>query len=188
MGQEDKMGMKRAKEFSAGLRKTARMIKKNNWLIACTNQERGGPDGTTTPGGKGIPYYASLRIRVALDFRGSKIYKLRTVGNKKIEQLIGIKSICEIKKSSIDNPFRTAPIHIIFGVGIDDVRGNLQWYKEMTDSKKYHCIDRDWAVMDKAIKHIEENNLEGELRTKVIDLWDEIQEQFKPDRKRKVRF
>ena len=38
------------------------------------------------------------------------------------------------------------------------------------------------------IRYIEENNLEGELRECVIDLWEEIQEQFKNDRKPKKRF
>jgi len=65
MESEDKMGMRRAKEFSTGLRKSARHIASRNWIIACSNQERDGQMGAkVTPGGRGIPYYASLRMRI----------------------------------------------------------------------------------------------------------------------------
>src|SRR5574343_580630 len=40
MESEDKMGGKRAKEFSAGLRKMARIIAGNNKIVVFTNQER----------------------------------------------------------------------------------------------------------------------------------------------------
>jgi len=58
----DKMGMKIAKDFSQGLRKTCRLIKQNKFVVACTNQIRQGSTGETTSGGKGIPFYASLRL------------------------------------------------------------------------------------------------------------------------------
>ena len=66
MEDRDKMGMRRAKEFSEGLRKTCRLIANKEWLIACSNQVREGVMGEVTPGGKGIPFYSSLRIRVRL--------------------------------------------------------------------------------------------------------------------------
>jgi RecA/RadA recombinase len=188
MDDEDKMGMKRAKDFSALLRKTCRMIKGNNWLVACTNQERDSQTGTVTPGGKGIPYYSSLRLRVYPDPRGGKITKVKTKGKAKIEQTIGIRAMCEVKKSSIDVPFRKAPVYIVFQHGIDDIWANLQWYKENTGSTKYLAVDREWQSVEKAIKHIEQNNLEADLRNMVIDLWEEIQAEFQPDRKKKVRF
>lgn len=189
MTSEDKMGMKRAKDFSAGLRKSARLIANNNWIIACTNQEREGTGGgIVTPGGRGIPYYASLRIRITPMFQKWRVIKKKKIGNKEIENQIGILSSCEVRKSSIDNPYRKAPVYIIFGHGIDDIRANLQWCKDMTGNTKYHCINKDWGAMDKAIQYIEDNELEANLREKTIDLWEEIQDNFKPDRKRKARF
>lgn len=184
----DVYGMKRAKEFSEGMRKTCRLIAKNNWIVMCSNQERGGPDGTTTPGGKGIPYYASLRIRVSPAYRGGKIRPSRTIRGKALTKVIGIKSECEIKKSSLDDPFRKVPIYIIFDYGIDDVRGNLIWLKEHRGKKsKYLAVDEEFSVIDKAIAHIEANGLEEDLKEMVIDLWEEIEEAFKQTRKKKSR-
>ncbi|RLC88850.1 MAG: hypothetical protein DRJ03_01015 [Chloroflexi bacterium] len=189
MESEDKMGMKRAKEFSTWLRKSARIITKNNWLVACTNQEREGTGGgIVTPGGRAIAYYSSLRIRITLALRNWRLMKKVKVGRKEIENQIGIHSMCEIRKSSIDNPFRKAPIYIVFGHGLDDIRANLQWYKDMTGDTKYNCIDHKWQSMEKSIKYIEEQNFEKQLRNNVIDLWEEIQQNFKVERKKKKRF
>ena len=185
----DAYGMRRAKEFSEGLRKTCRMIANNNWLIACSNQEREGPSGITTPGGKGIPFYASLRIRVSPLYQGSKIVKEKTIiEKKKISKVIGIRSICEVKKSSIDEPFRTAPISIIFNYGIDTIRDELMWYKEVTGGTKYECPGGiGFGTIDKAISYVEENNLVEHLKDRTIDMWGEIEEKFKIVRARKKR-
>jgi len=190
MSDGDAYGMRRAKEFSEGLRKTCRIIANNKWIIACSNQERMGPSGTVTPGGKGIPYYSSIRIRLVKQYPQGLIEKKKKVGKKELKKTIGIVSIAEVKKSSVDDPFRKAPIHIIFGYGIDDIRGNLQWYKDVTNGKKYHCIDANWATMDKAIQYIEENNLENQLKKLVVDKWHEIERSFKSTttaRKKKKR-
>jgi hypothetical protein len=42
--------------------------------------------------------------------------------------------------------------------------------------------------MRDAIDTVEEEDLEGDLREEVIDLWEEIRSQFKHERKRKVRW
>ena len=187
MEEIDKMGMKRAKDYSEGLRKTARIIANNNWLIACSNQERDnqGMGGPTTPGGKAIPYYASLRIRIYPALQNAKLVKEKKVGKKVIKKVIGIQSICEVRKSSVDEPWRQAPIVIKFGLGIDDVHANLQWMKDMTGNTKYDAITKEYVRMDDAIKHVEEHNLEKKLRKEVIDLWETIEKSFKTDRKRK---
>lgn len=188
MESEDKMGMKRAKDFSEGLRKTCRLIANNNWLIACTNQERDSMDGrATTPGGKGIPYYASLRIRITQDFANGKIKREKTIKGVKHENIMGIRCTAEIKKSSVDVPYRKAPIHIVFGLGIDDVRANLEWWKKTNGLSKYEAVDREFGSMEDAIKHIETNNLEPRLKEMVVDAWIELQEQLRIDRKKKVR-
>ncbi|HUU86952.1 MAG TPA: hypothetical protein VMX17_04275 [Candidatus Glassbacteria bacterium] len=183
----DKFGMRRAKEFSEGLRKTCRLIANSNWLVFCSNQERESPSGITTPGGKGIPYYSSLRIRITPEFKGSRIKKTKTIDGKTHEKVIGIKSVCEIKKSSIDEPFRQAPVSIIFNYGIDSIRDELQWMKDARGLKKYDCFGEECATIEKAISLIEENNLQDKLKNATIDLWQEINEAFKIERKRKLR-
>jgi RecA/RadA recombinase len=189
MESDDAMGMKRGKDFSKGTRKTCRMIANNNWLIVCANQERDSlQGGKTTPGGYAIPFHASLRIKVAPAYPASKITKTRTISGKKYEKTIGIHSVCTVTKSIVDDPFRTAGIDIVFGVGIDDIRTNLQWLKEATGASKYDCINMEYALMEPAIRYIEENNLEAQLRDKVIDRWLEVEAAFKQERKKKRRF
>jgi len=188
MEEEDKMGMKRAKDFSEGLRKTCRFIANNNWLIVCSNQERNGTNGVTTPGGQAIPYYSSLRMRIAPEFAGSKIDKTKTIGKAKLKKITGVLSKIKITKSSIDEPFRECNISIIFGYGIDDIRENLIYKKLYTDNSKFLCPDgKEFAFIDKAIEHIEENNLELALKEETINLWYEVQKMFDTNRKKKVR-
>jgi len=182
----DQYGMRRAKQFSEGLRKTARIIANENWIVACSNQERHGPSGITTPGGKGIPYYSSLRIRIAPQFPKGKIYKEKKIGSKKVKRTEGIISTATVTKSSIDEPHRDAPIYIIFGYGIDDIRGNLLYMKDMTGGKKYNCISKNYTRIDQAINWIETHQHEEELRQQTIEVWRDVQKKFRTERKPKM--
>ncbi len=185
MDSSDKMGMKRAKDFSERTRKCCKLIADKNWVIACTNQLRSGQYGDVTPGGKAIPYYSSLRIHIK-EIR--KVEQKKSVQGKEQKKVSGIESTCYIKKSTVDDPYRVAePVFIIFGYGIDDIRGNLQWLKTNTGSTTYNAIDKDYKGLNAAVAYIERMNYENELKEKVIDLWEEIEEKFKVDRKPKVR-
>ena len=185
MDDKDKMGMRRAKEFSEGLRKTARIIANNGFLIACSNQLREGQYGKVTPGGQAIPYYASLRIEVS---QIGKIEREIDVNGKKIKKVIGIESNCLVKKSTVDDPYRSCRIFITFGYGLDDVRGNLQFLKDMTRDTKYDVFDgKSFVGMEKSILHIEENNLQERLKNKTIEMWQDVEQRFKSNRKPKSR-
>jgi RecA/RadA recombinase len=192
MGEDgDKMGMKRAKDFSAGLRKTCRLIANNDWILACSNQIRQGQHGEVTPGGKGIPFYASVRIRIAPMPQKSKIERSTTIdfGKKKqVKKIVGIISKCTVIKNTEDDPFREAPVYIMFRYGFDDIRANLQWVKDMSGNVKYDAITREFQALEHAVAHVEEDGVQNILREKVIDMWEEIEEQFKTERKPKVRF
>ena len=197
----DKMGMKRAKEFSAGFRKAARTISQMLWV--CSNQEREGDNGPVTPGGKAIPYYSSLRIRcrqikkieIEKGFMPKAILALQEQSIDKKEkkakevtvtQTIGILSECIIGKSTVDDPFRTAPIYIMFGYGIDDIRANLQYLKDMCNLTTYPTPDgKKYMGLDQAVMHVEENDLSKELKKQTIDIWYEVQDLFRANRLRK---
>lgn len=186
MDDKDKMGMRRAKEFSEGLRKTSRIIRNKNWLIVCTNQLREGTFGETTPGGKGIPFYSSLRIKVK---EVQKIIKEVMIGKKKVKKVLGIKTSCYISKSTIDDPYREASIYIIFGYGIDDIRGNLQYLKDMTGTTKYCELGgmEGYVSMERAVKAVERYDCQLKLKEAVMNLWHEIEEKFKIERVKKER-
>ncbi|MHA2265301.1 MAG: hypothetical protein ACXAEN_23170 [Candidatus Thorarchaeota archaeon] len=184
----DKMAGRRiALMFNEGLRKTCRQIRHNNWLIACSNQVRAGDFGETTPGGKGIPFYSSLRMRIAPPLKDKHIVKKIKVEGKEHEKVIGIRSIVEVRKSSIDDPYRKAEVYILFNYGIDDIRGNLQWLKTARNRTMYQALDKEFKSLRSAISYIEENNLEQKLRETVIEVWNEIDYKFREKRKEKER-
>ena len=184
----DKMGMRRAKEFSEALRKTCRMIANNKWLVCCTNQIRQGDGGETTPGGNAFPFYASLRLRIGPSKKGWQVEKGTKLYNKDHKKIIGIRSTVYVRKSSVDEPYRSCDVFIIFGYGVHDVMTNLQFVKDITGDTKYPAVVKSFQAMDHAVAYIEENGLEQRLREEVEKYWNELEDKFKTKRKPKVRF
>jgi len=188
----DKMGMRRAKEFSEGFRKAARILKQKNYIMACSNQIRENAGATgyqerfTVPGGKAIAFYASLRLRF------HKPEKVKTgekiIGKKKVKMVLGTKVKVEVYKSSISVGFKSAEVYIINDYGIDDIRANLQYIKDHTKNKQYMVNDEPvGASMEDAITKVEDDDLIQELKEEVIDLWEYIESKFAQKRKPKRR-
>ena len=185
----DKMGMRRAKEFSEELRKTCRIIKQNNYLMVCSNQVRqnldAGPYGQkyTTPGGESIGFYSSLRLRFA---KPEKIKVKRKIAGKEESRVVGVEVLVEVFKSSIWKPYHTAPITILFDYGIDSIRDELQYIKDKTASKVYTIGSESLSnSLEESIKIIEQDGLEKELKEEVITLWEDIESKFETERKPK---
>lgn len=183
----DKMGMRRAKEFSEELRKTCRILSQNNTLMVCSNQVRqnldAGPYGQKykSPGGEAIGFYSSLRLRC---FGTEKLKASRSIKGKEHKRIIGVKTGIEVFKSSVWKPYRTAEIYILFDYGIDDIQANLKYIKTNTGNTLYQIGDiKLGKTLDRAIRQVEEQGLEQELKEKTIELWNEIEEQFTEERK-----
>jgi len=201
METRDKRGQRKAKELHEMCRTIGRKIAHKHQLIVFTNQEIQGDYGKVTPGGSAVPYHASLRIRIARagarQLEATKTV-LRNVVNKKTGEIlkkkveltktIGIESKATTVKSSISNEYQEAPIYIIPGTGIDDIRANLVWLKKVMALNTFPCVDKEYSQINPAIKHIEDNDLEPKLREIVIDTWEAIERLFKQNRKKKVRF
>ena len=187
----DKMGMRRAKEFSEELRKTCRILANENHLMVCSNQIRqnldAGPYGQRykSPGGEAIGFYSSLRLRAS---KPRKIKEKRKVAGKEVTRIIGVQTDIEVFKSSVWKPFRTAPVTIIFNYGVDDIRENLQFVKDYTKNTVYSVNDTtlENAIND-SIAIVEEDGLVNTLQEQVIDLWEKIESRFETDRKAKIR-
>lgn len=185
----DKMGMRRAKEFSEELRKTARILAEKNYLMVCSNQVRinvGGGDWApkySTPGGEAIGFYASVRLQTKIV---EKIKKEKDINGKKVSRIIGVNIEVEVVKNSVWKPFRKAPVTIIFDYGIDDIRQNLQFIKDHTKSTVYkigtEVLDKS---IEKAIRMVEKNEWEERLKQEVILLWNQIELEFNSQRKPK---
>ena len=189
MEDEDKMGMRRAKEFSQELRKHCRTFYDKNILMACTNQIRTGQNNSrTTPGGNAIPFYASLRLMCIPTYAGSKIELKKKIRGVDQVEIIGVRTQVTCRKNSLDNPFRKADIFVVFGYGVDDIRGNLMFLKENKKDTKFILDGKEiGATIPRAIAYVEENNLEKKLKKETIALWREIREAFNTERKRKKR-
>ena len=196
----DKMGMKRAKDFSAGFRKAARLLAQQNRILLCSNQIRDDDMGNPiSPGGHALRFYSSVRIQLRQP--GGKAMNQITktvtpkfksadgkmVEGKPVEKVIGIKVEATVVKS-IDDPYRKAPLIIYFGYGIDDVRANIQYVKDIQKLSSFLAVDKSFQTLDAAVRHVEDNNLEKDLREITIDLWESVEEQFQVDRKQRIRW
>ena len=181
----DKMGGRRAKEFSEQLRKTCRIIKRDNLLMVCTNQLR---QTMSTYGakwtqscGEAIKFYSSIRLEVSKKADISKEVSFR---GTKITQVIGIESEIYVSKT-VGVPYTRAPLIIIYGYGIDDVRANLQYVKKYTGNTVFAINGKQLSnILDTATRIVEQNGLESELKEEVINLWEEIDTKFDINRKK----
>jgi RecA/RadA recombinase len=188
----DKMGGRRAKEFSQEFRRTTRLIKSSGLLLVCSNQVRENMNAGSwgkkliSPGGKALEHYISLKLFFS---SAQKIKKKKTVKGKEVTRVVGVEANIEVEKSSIWMPFRSAPVIIIFDYGVDDVQANLKWLKTFRGDKVYTVRGRKLSnSLDAAIAEVEEDNLEKRLREDVINQWEEVEEKFHEDRKTKRRF
>ncbi len=101
-----------ARLMSQAMRKLTSIISKTNCAAIFINQIRekigvmfGNPE--TTPGGRALKFYASVRIDVR---RGEQL--------KENGQIIGSKVRCKITKNKVAPPFKEAQFNLIYGVGI----------------------------------------------------------------------
>jgi RecA/RadA recombinase len=187
MEKGDKMGMRRAKELSELFRKGSLQIAEGHKLMVCTNQLREGERGTFAPGGKAPGYWASIRVELrkinaytkGQVNKSGEITESVKVGakNREVEIVTGIRSIAKITKNSCDSPFRTAPVAVVFGYGLDNIRENLQYVKDMTGAGTFTCPDgQSFMAMNDALRYVEKAQLEEELMEETIGIWEGIQE------------
>jgi recombination protein RecA len=188
----DKRGSRRAKEFSEGFRKNARILKQKNYLMVGSNQVRENQDAVNkyspkyiSTGGFAIGFYASIRLRAN---NPEKIVKEITYKGQKIKQAIGVETEFEVFKNKVWTPYRKAPLYILWDYGIDDIRSNLTYLKKWTQTTGYFLngvkLERS---LDESIKIVEsDSKMIKDLRNEVINLWEEIDYKFASNRK-KVR-
>lgn len=184
----DKMGGRRSKEFSEGLRKHARIIKNNNYIFACSNQIREKMNAqpfeskVEFPGGKALWFYASIVVRFN---NPSQIKTKVKIHGKEEVRATGIEVTVTVEKT-VDTPYRKAPLIITFGYGIDDIRANLEYVKKYKGNSTYTVKGESVGNgLEKAILYVEKNGLEKKLKNEVIDLWAEVESKFQMQRKPK---
>ena len=129
-------------------------------------------------------------LKPLLKSRGPPLKRPRSCWfkGKEHERVIGVKTDIEVFKSSVWKPYHKAEVYILFDYGIDDIRANLKFIKANSGDSVYKIGEINLGKsMEGAIQKIEEEGLEKELKEKVIELWNEIEEKFDQERKPRIR-
>lgn len=124
MGDYDKdtIGLQ-ARQLAKGLRKITNTVGAERVTLICCNQMKtaigvmyGDPD--VCPGGKAIPFHASVRIKLT----GGTQVKAKDLDPKdpRGDDVVGINVIATTVKNKISNPRRKVQFQIHFGRGIDE--------------------------------------------------------------------
>lgn len=132
-----------ARVISKGMRKITGLIANEKVLFICLNQirEKIGVmygDPTTTPGGKAIPFHASVRIKLGA---GQQIKDKK--GN-----IVGINVSAKLIKNKVAPPFRSCDFEIHFGKGIFE-------HEQVFDVLRRHCKDNGSVEHDGLAMSIE---------------------------------
>lgn len=119
-----------ARLMSAAMRKLTSVISKSNTVAIYINQVRekigvmyGNPE--TTPGGRALKFYASVRIEVR---KGEKIVD----GG----EIIGYTTKCKVVKNKVAPPFKETQFDMIFGEGISRLGEIITMGEELGFIKK----------------------------------------------------
>ena len=119
-----------ARLMSAAMRKLTSVISKSNTVAIFINQVRekiGGMYGNpeTTPGGRALKFYASVRIEVR---KGEKIVD--------DGEIIGYTTKCKVVKNKVAPPFKETQFDMIFGEGISRLGEIITMGEELGFIKK----------------------------------------------------
>lgn len=120
-----------ARVISKGMRKLTQTVGKDRITLVFTNQLKFRPgvmygDPMTTPGGKAIPYHASVRVKLA-----------QSTKNKNAEgDVVSIKTLATVKKTRLGPPLRQCNFEIFFDRGIEDVESWRNMLHEVKEIEK----------------------------------------------------
>lgn len=184
-------GTSKSKGMSLYFRVIKRLLKDKKCLLVIVSQVREnigvmfGPRFTRV-GGKWLDFYAA------------QIFWLAEVEkHKKGDRHAGITIKVRNTKNKIGKPFRECFVELLFDYGVDNVMTSLMFlYNLKTETGKNSTgIEKttlNWNgeefTLRKLVRHIEQNNLEEELRGKVVDLWNALEDRASTSAGRKSKY
>lgn len=169
------------KESSRRIRTLLNKLMKTGSIFIIINQTRdnvgGGPfdPKKTHSGGHALSFYATIKLWSSPGPSLTRTYR-------GIKRQLGITSRVRVIRSRVHGRERTVEIPIYHSAGIDDVGGNIDYLvKEKHWSKNDSGIIKadDFDLEDKReklVQHIEQNNMQKELKLLVASVWNEIEE------------
>ena len=177
----------KAKMNSTNLRRMIARMRKTGSILIVLSQTRDnmgfGFETKTRAGGHALRFYACIELWSSVK------EKIRKNINGKPHQ-IGITCLIKIKKNRITGAEHTLTFPIYYSFGIDDIGGCVNY---LIDEGHWKCNAgivkaKEMSFegkIEKLVKHIEENNMEKDLRDLVGDVWNEIQEACQVKRKQR---
>ena len=149
-------GTAKAYLLSKAFRKITGMIGTQRILFICTNQLRekigfvGAGDKWITPGGKALPFHASVRIR------RKKVGQIsNTAGD-----VIGMKTIANVTKNRMGPPFKKAEFDIYFRSGIDNYGNWLERLQQYNVFKTTKVETKDASGKKKTKEQLKQERAE----------------------------
>jgi hypothetical protein len=187
----------KAKYHSEHLRQVLSGLRRTKSILIVIGQTRDnlgfGFEKKTRAGGRALRFYANLEVWTSVE---GKIKK--TVREK--ERTIGANCLAEVRKNRVTGKVgkdRQVHIPIYYDLGIDDVGSCVdfliserhwrrvkeegQGNRRIYDARDVFCK----GSRDKIIAHIEEEGLEDKVRSLTAKVWKEIEDESRPQRKRR---
>lgn len=177
----------KAKANSAGLRNQMAQLRDLGSIFIAVGQTRDKmnampfEDKKTRAGGRAPTFYATLELWSSI----AKRIK-RKVRDK--PRVIGVKTKVHVRKNRIEGKDRTVILPIYYSTGFDDIGGCIDYLIE-----EGHWRGTELTVTapeyefkgskEKLIRKIEEEGLEQDLRLMVAEIWEEIEEKCRVQRK-----
>lgn len=180
----------KAKYHSEHLRLLLNGMRKAGSILIIIGQTRDNPaaglfqSSKTRSGGKALKFYNNLEIWLSITGRMTKLVR----GHKRT---VGTECLAEVRKNRVTGKSgkdRAAPLHILYGLGVDDVGVCVdfltKWEWQKSKNGVITAPEFEFEGKRKAlIQHIEEGNREARLRRLVAKVWRALEDEAEPHRK-----
>lgn len=182
-------GVDKAKAISQGFRRVIPLLRKSKSILIIISQTRDnlgfGFEPKTSSGGRALRFYAGLVMWSSIKGTITKTVKGKP-------RQLGIISEILLKKNRLTGKLRKMQVPISHSHGIDDTESCIDYLIDeghWTSNKKTGGLSAPefdfTGNKEKLIRQIEENDDEPKLRKLVGEVWNEIEEATRVERKKR---